>query len=277
MKKILASIFVLGLTAATAIGASRAFFTDTEISHDNILAAGDLDLKIDSEAHYLDMVCTVQPTGGPIWTTQSTTPMRPDLVGAPCDGTWPSKDLVAEKFFNLSDIKPGDEGENTISLNAASNDLYACAAIYNLTDLENTFLDAELEDGDPGVPDGELAENVNFFAWSDDGDNDWEAEELPLFTNTSGPASDVLNGVVYPLFTPATSQILEGQTKFIGLYWCYGTIDATTAGTLLCDGSPVDNQSMTDSVSADMAFYAEQARNNDGFTCPDITTFQTPA
>jgi hypothetical protein len=117
---------------------------------------------------------------------------------------------------------------------------------------------------------------LNFFAWDDEnGDNVWQATENKLFTNTSGPASDILNGVVYPLYTPLTLGVLtEGTTEHIGLYWCYGTIDASTAGVLVCDGSGVDNQSQTDSLTADMTFYSEQSRNNGLFVCPDIAFFQ---
>jgi predicted ribosomally synthesized peptide with SipW-like signal peptide len=277
MKKILLSVLTIGAVAALAFGASRAFFSDVETSIGNIFEAGDLDLQIDSTAHYAGLICT-PGTEGATWQPEvDQVTSRPDLVDDPCGGTWPAKDLVNEKFFNLSDLKPGDEGENTISIHANSNDQYVCAAIYNLEDLENTFLDAELDDGDTGVPVGELSGEVNFFAWADDGDNIWQAEELPLFADPFvGPAIDVLGGVVYPLFTTPATVLSENETQNIGLYWCFGTIDASVPGTLTCNGSAVDNTSQTDSFTADMAFYAEQARNNEDFRCPDISTFLPP-
>jgi len=48
-KKILISISVIGVVAALAIGATVAFFNDTETSEGNIFTAGSIDLKVD---HY---------------------------------------------------------------------------------------------------------------------------------------------------------------------------------------------------------------------------------
>jgi len=46
-KKILVSLGIIGLAGALAIGATTAFFSDTETSAGNILVAGSLDLKVD--------------------------------------------------------------------------------------------------------------------------------------------------------------------------------------------------------------------------------------
>jgi len=47
MKKILISLAVIGVVAAVVVGATVAYFNDTEISTGNIFVAGDLDLKVD--------------------------------------------------------------------------------------------------------------------------------------------------------------------------------------------------------------------------------------
>jgi predicted ribosomally synthesized peptide with SipW-like signal peptide len=44
---------------ALAAGATGAFFSDTETSTGNTFAAGSLDLRVDSEAHYNGSVCTL--------------------------------------------------------------------------------------------------------------------------------------------------------------------------------------------------------------------------
>ncbi|MCH7951808.1 hypothetical protein IH980_03670 [Patescibacteria group bacterium] len=49
MKRLLLSLFTIGIVGATAIGLSSAFFSDTETSTDNTFTAGSLDLKIDGE------------------------------------------------------------------------------------------------------------------------------------------------------------------------------------------------------------------------------------
>src|SRR3989344_2895144 len=100
MKKVLISFSVIALIAAVAIGATVAYFSDTETSTGNTFTAGSIDLKVDSECTY---------------------------NGEESDecGTWELKDLVGDtrgengemilgdRFFNFQDIKPGDEGENT--------------------------------------------------------------------------------------------------------------------------------------------------------------------
>jgi len=80
----------------------------------------------------------------------------------------------------------------------------------------------------------------------------------------------VLDGVVYDIHTPANSTVMAGNsTEYLGVYWCYGalTVDSS-AHTLSCDGSSVSNFTQSDSLSADIRFYVEQARNNSSFVCP---------
>jgi hypothetical protein len=182
-------------------------------------------------------------------------------------------------------LKPGDEGENTISLHVENNDAYVCAIIDNLVDDDNECTEPEAEDGDVtcGADDvGELSSELRFTAWNDNGtglegqvagDNIWQSNEQLLFSNEEGPASDVLGGVTYPLFVPQTTAMPADSTSYIGLAWCYGDLDVSTPGTILCDGSTVDNVSQTDSMTADISFYVEQARNNEGFTCPTPEEF----
>src|SRR3989338_4760615 len=59
--------------------------------------------------------------------------------GAPWPaGTWGLKDLKpnVDKFFNFADIKPGDRGENTISLHT-NKDTWVCLEFLNLKQEEN--------------------------------------------------------------------------------------------------------------------------------------------
>jgi len=157
--------------------------------------------------------------------------------------------------------------------------MYACAIIDNMVDADNTCTEPEAdadgeactEDAPEGATGGELSQELRFFAWTDDGDNVWEPGngEAELFSNTEGPASDVIDGVVYPLFTPETGVLPATTTQYVGLYWCYGAI-STTDGVLSCDGSEVTNLTQTDSLTADFTFYVEQARNNEGFECPAL-------
>jgi predicted ribosomally synthesized peptide with SipW-like signal peptide len=303
MHRLLLSLAVLVFAGATVIGGTGAFFSDEERSEGNVFAAGALDLKVDSVAHYNGLVCfdglwhpeevvewdavdglqlkdsvTQQDVQDAIdaYNDELTNPMLNPfiLAGSDCDGTWEETDLgPSHTFFDFTDLKPGDHGENTLSLHVYDNDAYACAVIDNMVDTEvGTCSEPEEEDGDTSCEDGdegELSEYVRFLAWDDDGDNIWEDGEQVLFSNTEGPASDVLDGVSYPLYTPQTGPLQGTTTEYIGLYWCFGDIIVDENNyTLSCDGAPVDNVPQSDSLMADITFYVEQARNNENFVCP---------
>src|SRR3989338_9264421 len=98
--RILLSFATLLTAAAVVIGATFAFFSDTETSAGNTLEAGEIDLRIDNTS-YLNHA------------TSSAT-------------TWQLNDLTDQLFFNFLDIKPGDEGEDTISIHINGNDAWAC-------------------------------------------------------------------------------------------------------------------------------------------------------
>ena len=256
MEKILISLAIIGVVAAIGIGATVAYFSDTEISTGNTFTAGSIDLTVDSQCTYNE------------------------VVSSQC-GAWTLKDLnpTADKFWNFSDIKPGDRGENTISLHVENNDAYACFYVSPLSNNEKTCTEPEqvmeTAAGHPCVVDaetGELAQNIQFFAWDDiNGNNVWDAGELPLFTNTKGPASDVLSGKTYFL-----GQLTGQVTKFIGIYWCAGNLTATPGqpNVLACDGTAMGNDCQSDSMTGSVAFYVEQAKNNSNFTCPAAPSFQ---
>lgn len=258
-KKLLLSLGLVTLVLAAAIGGTVAFFSDTETSTGNSFTAGAIDLKIDSKCTYNGLKSDQCGT----WELKDlNTTVATDSLTVPT--------VASDKFFNFIDVKPGDFGENTISMHVFNNDAHACFIVNNMANDDIDLTEPEREDGDStvGAANGELAQNINFFAWDDlDGDNIWEAEEKPLFTNTYGPASDVLDGKSYYL------GVLPGTvTKYLGVYWCYGaiTVDESTH-SLACSGASLDNTTQTDSLTADVKFYVEQTRHNEQFVCPDAT------
>src|SRR3989344_6597924 len=100
MKRILFSLatiaFIGSLTAGTG-----AFFGDLEGSVGNTFAAGTIDLKVDNASYYNGAVAT-STTFGP-------------------------SDLDDGKIFlDFRDMKPDDEGEDTISLHVIDNDAWLC-------------------------------------------------------------------------------------------------------------------------------------------------------
>src|SRR3972149_4109128 len=121
MKKLLLSALSLGVVAVVAVFATQAYFSDEETSVGNTFTAGKLDLTVDSECHYNGLVCKNVATGGPEvyqWQDGDQIPDNnpgPNVIGDPCSCTWLSKDLATgDLFYDYVDVKPGDEGENTI-------------------------------------------------------------------------------------------------------------------------------------------------------------------
>ncbi len=314
--RILASLAMIVFVAAAAAGGTGAFFSDTETSTGNTFTAGAIDLTVDSEQHYNEMVCSNQNGFGSdfVWipnadvdgvitpdeaaTYNAEHPLGYPKAGTACTGTWAATNLGAHKFFNFDDVKPGDMGENTISLHVDSNDAFACVDVSITQNDDESSTEPELEAPDVAEDvgnlfDGELAQNLNFFAWVDDGavdglqnsdndqenndaqegDNIWQVGELPLFQNPGnvGPASDVLGGVSYTLADGTTGPLSGNTTHYIGLAWCAGSLTAV-AGVMTCDGATMGNITQTDSLVADIAFRVEQARNNPNFRCtPPVT------
>lgn len=281
MKKIITSVGMIVFIGALIAGGTGAFFSDAETSTGNVFTAGAIDLKVDSQQHYNGNVCTDVDPGEGVdyeWVGTSTYP----IAGTACDGTWTLTDLgPSYKFFNFGDVKPGDEGENTISLHIDSNPAWACADVAITSNDDMSTVEPELEAGDAtntvSILDGELAQNLMFTAWLDNastseatpGDNIHQPGEVLFFT--PGPASDVLAGGSLTLADGGTGTPLPGgSTSFIGLAWCAGTMTATTGGGQpTCDGSTMGNEVQTDSMTADLTFRVEQARNNEEFRCDE--------
>jgi len=182
---------------------------------------------------------------------------------------WGPKDLDDEKFFDFDDVKPGDSGSNVISLHVETNDAYACAYVENKDNLENGINDPESEvDTTAGTHEGELGDNLMFFAWRDlnqDGNFD-PTGETPLMS-----APEYANNLgSFAFADSASAPITAGDTSYLGTAWCAGTMSVNmTSGAITCDGADMGNESQTDSFLADLVFYAVQSRNNNGFVCGD--------
>ena len=276
-------LFTSGLLALGAVGlvawGTSSFFNDTETSVGNVFAAGDIDLQIGNTGYY-------------------------NGAASP-ETTWSLKDLTVEKFFDFLDVKPGDYGEGTVQVRVGSNPAYVCANVQVTDNLENSLTEPELDLADAS-PKGELADDLNFALWRDDGDNVFEDDETVI---TTGPASNVLDGGTLTLADSQTNNVggvagegvpADGEF-FIGQAWCFGALtpqaltqdgvgnamtpitdndddtEITSAdGGFLCDGAGASNVSQTDSLVGNVSFYAEQSRNNSTFVCSDAV-FPSPS
>lgn len=288
MKKILLSLATIGTVALTAFGLSSAFFSDTETSQGNVLQAGELDLKIDNESYYNGVL--------------------QDGTNGTVDTTWELDNLGDKLFFNFTDIKPSDLGEDTISIHAENN-YWACMEMNLTKNDDNTCTEPELLDdptcNEPDEPvdpnDGDLAQELNFIFWIDDGDNVLEQGEKVFKEGTAPTAFDgvliTLADSVFNLFEDS-GPLLSTKTYYIGKAWCFGTLTkaplaqdgfggpdspqspTNTTGGVSCDGDSLNNATQTDIVMGDIEFSAYQARNNSSFLCsgePSVSPSISPS
>ncbi len=263
MKKILYSASAIVAVAAMVLYSTGAFFSDTETSTGNVFTAGAIDLKVDSQQHYNNAVCV-----GGYWQLEpnatATVPQYP-VIGEPCGGTWgqqtPGVDITNEKFFNFGDIKPGDSGENTISLHVINNDAWVCASVSGLTNDDNGLTEPEdVVDDTPGVGEGELQQAMDWVVWRDDGagggvagDNIHQSGEQVLASGH--PVNGVL--ALYDSQT-STGPLTATSTAYLGVSW---SLPLTTG-----------NEVQTDSMAGDISFTVVQSRNNASYVCGQSQT-----
>jgi predicted ribosomally synthesized peptide with SipW-like signal peptide len=227
-KKLIISLSTIAAIAMIAIGATTAYFSNTETSPGNTFIAGAIDLKVDS-------ACT-------------------------CNGetvtscTWALSDLDGKLFFNFTDVKPGDDGEDTISLHVDNNPAWVCAEISNVTTAENGCNPPEaVVDGTcEAEAIGELQDNLYFSLWMDNGagknacNNIKDEDETYIIQNTK------VTDVKWPI---ADSQ--HGGNP----------ITDTCIGVSWNVPSGVNNIIQGDSVTGDITFSAYQSKNNNNFVC----------
>jgi predicted ribosomally synthesized peptide with SipW-like signal peptide len=275
MQRILLSLGMIVFVGALAAGATGAFFSDTETSTGNTFAAGDIDLQIDNESY------VTNPNGGRLIFSTST--------------SWAQSNLTNQLFFNFSDVKPGDIGEDTISVHVGSNDAWACMALDVTATPENTLVDPETDAGDVAGPNGELQNYLRFTFWEDDGDNVFETGETVISSLDNVLASS-LQGQWHVLADSGVGNgpaLVGGATNYIAKAWCFGTlaqaavtqdtightgtgIGDSTNGPLVrgtgftCSGAGNQNDAQTDGISMDVSFNAVQSRNNAQFVCSSL-------
>lgn len=151
--------------------------------------------------------------------------------------------------FSFSDLKPLDTGTVTYTLDNPTNPAYVCARVIEKSNDDNVLTDPETKAGDTngGFGHGELGMFLNFnFGLGNSGSlstisNKWQDVGV-INTGSSSPAA---------------------------INYCFGefsgsTCVANTAGNV--------NWAQTDTLTADVEFYAVQTRNNGGFTCASMNT-----
>lgn len=288
---ILGVLLIVGAGGALA-GGTGAFFSDTESSIGNFFTAGEIDLLVDNDSYYNGNHCV-----DGLWVGDADFPK----AGEPCDTSWLEDNLndgltTIHKFFNFNDVKPSDEGEDTISLHV-QNDAWMCMDVTLTSNDDNTCVTDTENPDDPTCAepdadewDGELAQQINMIWWADDGDNVLEDGE-PILSDgvetlfdlaTTSPFSVALADSQNNAWNEV-GPVPADDIHYIAKAWCFGTLlpaplaqgeggPQERGGGYSCDGDGINNAAQTDQATLDVAFRAMQARNNDNFLCTPPTT-----
>ena len=273
-KKILISLSLIAVVGVIAIGATVSYFTDTESSVGNVFTAGSIDLKIDNHAWFNGAYMQ--------------------------EFSWELNDLTDHLFFYYTDLKPGDWEEDTISIRVDNNPAWVCGEITITKNDDMTCTEPEYEDDpdcdepDEDIMDGDLAQDLVFIYWVDDGDNVLEDDEC--FNGPISPGALLPDGSIrFPIadinysiagYDPKTGlglPIAGLETYYIAKAFCFGDIeivpipqdeygDQMNPGGpqgpgFTCNGALVNNASQSDSLTGDISFTAVQYRNNTDFVC----------
>ena len=302
---------MIGAVAIVAVGATGAFFSDTETSTGNTFTAGAIDLGVDNESYY-----NGHANAGTSWDLDfdiDTTEFSGDNQATTEVENGYSLPIVRQ-FFNFLDLKPGDYGEDTISIHVNNNPSWLCADVRLVTNDDATCNEPENDvegtncalgsEPDNDFADGDLAQNIDFLWWNDDGDNVLEIGEQTLSAGLLGnlgvgnTARVALVDSDENIFGTQGQPFPGATTEYIGKAWCFGDISALpllqssafpnvratttpaqdgdgngtagqpTDGGYTCSGaSSLNNASQTDSTTLDIGFRAVQSRNNVGFQC----------
>lgn len=271
MKKIILSITSIIFSGAILVGGTGAFLNNQNSSTGNTFATGIIDLKVGNESY-------VTNNNGILVFSSST--------------SWSMSSLGGKLFFNFLDIKPGDVGEDTISLHVKNNNAWACMNVKITATPENGQLEPEsIVDTTLSGNGGELQKNLYFIFWADDGDNVYERGEK-IFKK--GLAKDIFDGKNWTIADSTGNiwssykkdPILANSVKYIGKAWCFGDVSETplnqdgkgktgnngplVRGTgVICSGKKVGNIVQSDGLVADVSFLVEQSKNNSEFVCKD--------
>lgn len=216
----------------------------------------------------------------------------PDLSDESCDGlSWTETDLETgvHRLFNFDDIKPGDRGEDTVSLHVYDNDAWGRMSVTVTKDTDNTCTNSEERAennvcSEPNGP-GELRANLNFVVWLDEGikpgfqgkQNDiGEGDNLKQENEVGWVSAGAIdaNGEIHDIGPGLSAAYIEhGCTDLDGSTdygFCHGLaadgrmVASTTYYFGIAWDLPIDtgNEAQTDIFVSDLSFEIEQYRNN---------------
>lgn len=237
MKRILLSIAVIALVSTVSVGATRAFFVDTETVEGNTFSTGNIDLTVDGD----NGVIGVQ---------------------------FSSNELIPGETINVGTVELKNEGSiaGKITLqvkNPVSNENGLVEPETSDGDIDGEEIDPTGYDANEG--DGELWDmsTLNLFV---DVNNDgefqwnepviWRGDHLDMTSYYSIP----LDTNLFPADHGFDETLEPGESVHVGLLVTFKT-DAQLASQPQYIGL-TNNMAMTDDMTFDLEFGLEQIQNN---------------
>lgn len=216
-RKVLGSVGTIGVASAAAGAGTMAFFNDEETSTSNTVQAGTLDLVMDWDyTANQDIAGTQSGSGG------------------------------AGASFNISDLKPGDEGHVKVCFTPESNPAWIWLKMSEVADNDHFDTEPEKEaEGGSTDGDGELDDKMKArLVYADNGDviQGWGTLNGVLDSLSSGVLLDSDRG------TSSDDYFSASQERCVKLEWKIPT--------------SVGNVIQGDNAKFDIKLYAEQARHN---------------
>lgn len=246
-RRVLAGLGGIGAAAAGAGLGTSAYFNDTESFDGNTLTAGELDLLV----HYDFTVDQGSASGN---------------FDGPMSGTVQGNtdaEAGAEISYNLSDVKPGDRGSLKFCFSLVNNPAYLWMNGALTGESENGTTEPE-SDSPWEKNGGELATytRASLYYTGETSDSD-DLDVLITEGSLLGVLTDLQHGLPLHGNGDPTAGVVD-RPMFDGGDSTQERTDPTCVRLDWHVPTWVGNEIQSDSLSFDLSFYAEQARNNDG-------------
>lgn len=234
MKKIVLGALLLAVLGVASFTGTRAFFSDTETSANNVFAAGSMNLKVGIDSD-----------------SKNFTP----------------RDLENRTMFDFRGLMPGDVGNGDILL-SSTQDAWVCMAGDIDADADGMADYIELATWVDGNGNGTVnsSEHAGFTAmsladWADS--TSWPVQDSVVGQSPVG--TNYNQGFAY-----CFGKFVRDEANGVGPHNL--VLSGGNTGLPVCDGKDVSNDLQGASLTGSLYFYAEQAKNNPGFQCSSVST-----
>jgi len=187
--------------------------------------------------------------------------------------TYDSENGEPLPLINLTDVKPGDFGEVTLSFHLCDNPGYVWLRAANIIENENTPFGNDGDFANNGDEKGELGKKAKALVWYDSGQDGWNGDDDDEGDNVyqqnketvikRGSLREVLERLATGNGFPLEGDLAAEEAGGIGRD-CFDNSTTYQIGFAWWLPEEVGNEVAADSIQFDLGFYTEQCRHNDG-------------